>query len=94
MAYTKSALRLTDYRCNVRYAANGAVAAVDTSVKFKANFTNDGDANDVVESPAVVGVSYNLLDSPGTNITAAGATVTRAQLGALIKKDAETRGGL
>lgn len=86
--------RLFRFQCDAVYAANGTVSSVQAAAFFKRRLVNDSDATDVIEHPQITEISYNLIETPATGITAAGITVTRAQLAALIKKDAETRAGL
>jgi hypothetical protein len=94
MAYTKSTYRLFRFQCDATYNAAGTVTSVPTQAFFKSRFTNDSDPNDEVEHPVITQLGFDLIQSPATQITAAGATVTRLQLAALIRKDAETRFGL
>lgn len=90
--YTRNAGRLRALTYEFNYASDGSVASVDAKAVFVGYWANTADATDTPDDKDTRQVvPYNLIVSPTTTITAAGATVTRLQLAALNKKDAESR---
>lgn len=91
MAYTKNNTRVEDWHSHVFYDAAGVVTRVDCRVDMVSRLVNDADAIDVVRRTPDP-VSFDLLgDAADVSVTAAGKTVTGAQLGALMRAMALNR---
>src|SRR4051812_17610974 len=93
---TRQSYRLYAFGCNATYATASATnpTAVTCQAVFKRNITNPVDPTDSEESAKSLSISFDLLASPATQTTAAGVTVTDAQLAALLRKRSETAAGL
>lgn len=87
-AYTKQNSRVERFQCDVVYAPDGTVAAVNVNAFLRSRFTNEADAADQVPAPTMTQVNFDLIDDSlnGQTITAATKTVTYKQLAALIRQ--------
>lgn len=97
--FSRSAFRITGITGSAGYATAAATTpnSVVMTASFERRYTNDSDAADSEESATKRAVSFDLLAAPATQTTVTvggGATVTDAQLAALIRKRSENAAGL
>lgn len=93
MSFSKQNTRVEWWQSKVTYAVDQVTPlAVKTQVFMRSRLVGDAaDGNEVVEKPWNE-VAFNLLgDAKDVSVTAAGKTVTGAQLGALMKAMALNR---
>lgn len=87
VTYTRQNARVKRFQCDPTYDAAGAVIAVPIQSYLVQRLVNNADSTDV-RADADKQVNFDLLDPAlaGTNITAAGKTVTYPQLAALMRQ--------